>query len=90
MSGGQLVGNGSVVKVAVEPIAYMMQSTKQVGVSLRLKAMQVIELVEHGTSSADSIFEEEEGFVAKAIAKDNSAMFDDVDTDGKADDEGDF
>ena len=90
MSGDQLVGNGSLVKVAVEPVVYMMQSTKQVGVSLRLKAMQVIDLVEHGSSSADSIFQEEEGFVAKAIEKDNSAVFDDVDTGGKADDEGDF
>ena len=90
MSGDQLVGNGSLVKVAVEPVTYVMQSTKQVGVSLRLKAMQVIDLVEHGSSSTDSIFQEEEGFVAKAIEKDNSAVFDDVDTGGKADDEGDF
>jgi len=64
MSGDQLVGNGSLVKVAVEPVTYVMQSTKQVGVSLRLKAMQVIDLVEHGSSSTDSIFQEEEGFVA--------------------------
>jgi len=90
MSGDQLIGNGSVIKVAVEPVAYMMQSTKQVGVSLRLKAVQVIDLVEHGSSSTDAIFDEEDGFVAKAIEKDNSAVFDDIDTDGTADDEGDF
>lgn len=88
MMGDQLIGNGSVVKIAVEPVTYYMPSSKTVGVSLRLKALQVIDLVEHGT--ATSIFDEEEGFVAKAVAKDNSAVFDDVDTEGKASDEGDF
>ena len=38
-----LIGNGSRVKVAFEPIPYIMQSTKKVGVSLRLKAVQVID-----------------------------------------------
>jgi len=88
MTGGQLIGNGSVIKIAVEPVTYYMPSSKTVGVSLRLKAVQVIDLVEHGT--ANSIFDEEEGFVAKAIEKDNSAVFDDADTEGKASDEGDF
>ena len=91
MTGIQLVGNGSLVKIAVEPITYYMPSSKQVGVSLRLKAMQVIDLVEHGVPSADSLFDDEEGFVAKAIAKDTPTTdFDDVDTEGKASDEGDF
>lgn len=91
MTGIQLVGNGSIVKIAVEPITYYMPSSKQVGVSLRLKAMQVIDLVEHGVPSADSLFDDEEGFVAKAIAKDTPTTdFDDVDTEGKASDEGDF
>lgn len=88
MDGSQMVGNGSTIKVAVEPVPYLMQSTKQVGVSLRLKAMQVINLVEYGAPTAD-IFEEEEGFVAKAVAKDNSAdVFDD--DEAVATDEGDF
>ena len=52
--------------------------------------MQVIDLVEHGVPSTDSLFEEEDGFVAKAVAKDTTTIFDDVDTEGKADDEGDF
>ena len=91
MTGIQLVGNGSLVNIAVEPITYYMPSSKQVGVSLRLKAMQVIDLVEHGVPSADSLFDDEEGFVAKAIAKDTPTTdFDDVDTEGKASDEGDF
>lgn len=58
-----LIGNGSRVKVAFEPIPYVMQSTKKVGVSLRLKAVQVIDLVEYG-NSATSVFDEEDGFVA--------------------------
>ena len=85
MDGSTLIGNGSTVKVAFEPYSYMMQSTKQVGVTLRLKALQVIDLVEYG-NSANSIFDEEDGFVATAVAKDDA-----VDVfGGDADAEGDF
>lgn len=88
MDGSQMVGNGSSIKVAVEPVPYVMQSTKQVGVSLRLKAVQVINLVEYGAPSTD-IFDEEDGFVAKAVAKDDAVeAFDDGDA--VASDEGDF
>ena len=83
------VGNGSLVKVAVEPFPYMMQSTKQVGVSLRLKAVQVIDLVEYG-NVADA-FDEEDGYVANAKAKDDSNdVFNDETTDDTDDAEGDF
>ena len=83
------VGNGSVIKVAVEPYPYVMQSTKQVGVSLRLKGVQVIDLVEYG-APASSMFDEEDGYVAEAVAKDDIAdSFDDADA-VDADDEGDF
>jgi hypothetical protein len=89
MEGNVLVGNGSLVNVAVEPIPYVMQSTKQVGVSLRLKAVQVINLVEYGNNSS-SIFDEEDGYVTAAVSKDNAAdVFDNED--GAADaNEGDF
>jgi hypothetical protein len=87
MDGSQLIGNGSLVKVAVEPVPYMMQSTKQVGVTLRLKAVQIINLGEYG-KTATSIFEEEDGFVASAVRKDNNS---DVFQDEVIDDaEGDF
>jgi hypothetical protein len=83
------VGNGSVIKVAVEPFPYVMQSTKQVGVSLRLKGVQVIDLVEYGAPAA-SMFDEEDGYVAEAVAKDDMAdSFDDGDA-VDADDQGDF
>jgi len=87
MDGNQLVGNGSIIKVAVEPVPYMMQSTKQVGVSLRLKAVQILELVEYGNNT-NSIFDEEDGYVTTAVAKDDAT---DVFADeAVADDEGDF
>ena len=85
MDGKTLIGNGSVVKLAVEPYPYMMQATKTVGVTLRLKALQVIDLVEYG-NSVSSIFDEEDGFVTHAVAKDDA-----VDVFGdSADAEGDF
>jgi hypothetical protein len=49
-----------------------MQSTKKVGVSLRLKAVQVIDLVEYG-NSATSVFDEEDGFVAPSASADTSS-----------------
>lgn len=94
MNGDQMIGNGSTIKVAVEPVPYVMQSTKQVGVSLRLKGVQVLNLVEYGSPSVDSLFDEEDGFVANAVAKDDAsdaAMFDDDDTTSENKDaEGDF
>lgn len=63
MTNDILIGNGSRVKVAFEPIPYVMQTNKKVGVALRLKAVQVIDLVEYG-NSATSVFDEEDGFVA--------------------------
>ena len=67
-----LVGNGSRVKVAFEPIPYVMASTKKAGVSLRLKAVQVIDLVEYG-NSATSVFDEEDGFVAPPATEASNA-----------------
>ena len=73
------VGNGSDVKVAFEPMPYMVAGTKMVGVSLRLKAVQVINLVEYG-SPATSVFDEEDGFVAEASTPSNTVA--EVFTDG--------
>ncbi len=63
-----LIGNGSKVKVAFEPIPYVMPSTKKAGVSLRLKAVQVIDLIEYG-NSASSVFDEEDGYVAPSTTE---------------------
>ena len=87
MKGDVLIGNGSTVKVAFEPRPYLLASTKQVGVSLRLKGVQVIDLSEYGNSA--SMFEDEEGFIAERVEKDTaSEMFDDGMPDGST--EGDF
>lgn len=70
------VGNGSVIKVAVEPAAYFMQSSKEIGVTLRLKAVQVLTLVQFGDAS--SCFDDEEGYVDSA-ANDNIPAGEDQD-----------
>jgi hypothetical protein len=72
MQGTALIGNGSLVNVAAEPVPYVMAATKQVGVTLRLKAVQVINLVEYGGSTA-SIFDEEDGYVTSAVTRDDAA-----------------
>lgn len=88
MDGSTLIGNNSIVKVAFEPKPYMLASTKQCGISLRLKGVQVIELNEYGGGGA-SMFDEEDGFVAERVEKDTAGeMFDDGMTDGST--EGDF
>jgi hypothetical protein len=76
-----LIGNGSRVKVAFEPITYVMASTKKVGVSLRLKAVQVIDLIEYG-SKATSVFDEEDGYVSPSGAEVNEAPFNEEAADG--------
>ncbi len=75
VSGDTLIGNGSKVKVAFEPIPYVMGSTKKVGVSLRLKAVQVIDLVEYGNSAA-SVFDEEDGFVVSTTPEEAEVFAD--------------
>jgi hypothetical protein len=92
IDGGVNIGNGSTVKVAFEPIPYMMSATKTVGVSLRLKAVQVIDLVEYSNSA--SIFDEEDGYEATTaevtpIRKDETP-FDDDGLQGALAADGDF
>mgnify|MGYP007029127580 FL=1 len=48
-----------------------MQRSKDVVVTLRLKGVQVLQIVEKGKTSS-AIFQEEEGFVADAVAKDDA------------------
>lgn len=48
-----LIGNGSVLKVKYMAKPYYMNSTKAVGVSLRLMAIQIIDLVEFTNGSSD-------------------------------------
>lgn len=56
------IGNGSKVRVAYELAPFFM-SDKNYGVSLRLSAIQIIDLVEYGGNSAAGFgFEEAEGY----------------------------
>ena len=75
-----LVGNGSKVRAKLFPKAYYMASTNTVGISLRINAVQIIDLVEY-SSNGGSDFSAVEGgsFAAKEEINDNP--FDD-DTDG--------
>lgn len=59
----KMIWGGSVAKISFEPVTYYTDLIGA-GVSLRLKAVQILELVE-GSSSADTYgFSKEKGFVA--------------------------
>ncbi len=66
MTKDTLIGNGSIVKVAFDIVPYSMMSSKTCSVSLRLKGVQVLNLVEY----QGDLFDDEDGFIAKA-AQDN-------------------
>ena len=66
MTKDTLIGNGSIVKVAFDIVPYSMMSSKTCSVSLRMKGVQVLQLVEY----QGDLFEDEDGFIAKA-ADDN-------------------
>lgn len=70
------VGNGSTVKVSFSVQPYYMASTKTVGVSLKLIAVQVINLVEKGFNESAG-FEAEEGYEGNT----EGSEFSDTDTD---------
>lgn len=65
------IGNGSIVKVAVEPNPYYVAATKTAGMSLRLVAVQIITLKEY-KGAASNIFDEEDGYESY----DNNPPFD--------------
>lgn len=89
MDGDTLIGNGSRVKVAFEPIPYAIAATKMCGVSLRLKGVQVIDLIEYG-NAASALFDEEDGYIAQAVEKDDSTETNPFDEAVDASVEGDF
>tara|TARA_E500000318_G_scaffold107400_1_gene116615 strand:+ start:246 stop:857 length:612 start_codon:yes stop_codon:yes gene_type:complete len=61
------VGSGSIVKCAVEPRTWYVPSLG-FGITLSLKAVQVIDLVEIGGSNADAFgFSEEEGYQGESL-----------------------
>lgn len=50
------IGGGSVLQVAFKPVAYYMPKDKEVGVSLYLEAVQIVELREGGNGASASKF----------------------------------
>lgn len=85
MNDGFKIGNGSVAKVAFEPVKYFVASSKQAGVSLRLRALQLIKLEEYG---GGDFFEEEEGYEFKDEKANNGDKKTTSDSEGEED--GDF
>ncbi|MGY6517444.1 MAG: hypothetical protein ACXIUZ_01900 [Lysobacteraceae bacterium] len=88
------VWSGTRAKFALEVVPYAMDSSKLIGVSLRLKAVQIIELVAGGGGTAEDYgFGEEEGFDASDLptpdetqaAGGSDAPFDEDDSDEDGD-----
>lgn len=71
---------GTICKVNAEVVPFMLASTKEASVSLRLKAVQIIQLVEgSGAASAAAYgFEEEDGYVAPVAAPSKAAVPDET------------
>jgi hypothetical protein len=61
------VGNGSVLKIRFAVIPYFMESTNKAGVSLRLKGVQILELVTNEANAEAYGFGEEEGFEGETL-----------------------
>jgi hypothetical protein len=81
----ELIGRDSLIKVATTIFPYFMQTTKTVGLSLKLTAVQVLELKAPSTGGSGSGFgfEEEEGFTHEEGAKASTPF----DADDEAEDE---
>jgi len=56
------VWGGSTLKVSAEIVPYAMAALKQIGASLRIRGVQVLELVSGSYADPSSMFDEEEGF----------------------------
>lgn len=81
-----MVSAGSVLKLSVELNPYIMEASKEVAVSLRLKAVQIISLVSRGERSFGSYgFEAEDGDEIEDA--DNSAPFEPDSSDDDGDDD---
>lgn len=83
---------GSVLKIAFEYLPYYSPATKTVGVSLRISAVQVLELVNgsSGVGAAAFAFDEEDGFVSSGKQKQEEKVGVTADGFEEDDSEGDF
>lgn len=76
------IGGGSVLRCFVEPYAYLAEKDKEIGVSLRLNAVQVIKLVSFGARDPGFAVEED----ADDIVDDEAPFDTDEDSAGTASD----
>jgi len=60
--GTKKVANGSLIAISFEPYAYDNMTSTQVGVSLRLKAVQIIQMIEYNPGGSASFDTFEHGF----------------------------
>ncbi len=80
------IGGGSELKVSFEVGGFFVESAKKFYLTLRMVAVQVIDLVEFGSRKAgDYGFGEEEGYTADETAQKPKSDFDDAD-DGEDED----
>lgn len=86
---GDYVGGGSKIKISFETIPYFMASTKVASVSLRMKAVQILELATGGPSYESAGFEIEDGFDASGEEDESSDDFE-ADDDANDSNDGDF
>lgn len=71
-----LIGNGSGGKVGFKVRPYAMPATRTIGLSMMLEAVQIIDLVEYGSSNP---FSAEDGFTAPEAVESESSSFEDSD-----------
>lgn len=75
---GVKVGGGSVIRVSFEPYAYFSAKDKEAGISLRLEAVQVLELRSYERKSGASFgFGREAGFDSSTLPAEVQAAIDD-------------
>lgn len=79
---------GSILKVAVQAVPYYAANDNEVGVTLRLEAVQVIELVSGGGRSASAYgFGAEDGYSAEDIGDDAGSVDDSAADNASGDDD---
>lgn len=69
------IGNGSKVKCKVYANPYYMASTGTLGVSIKLEAIKIYELVEYGTSADGEDFDDDDGYTSEASGDDEVLDF---------------
>lgn len=82
------IGNGSVCVIHYQPVPYFVASTKQVGVTLRLKAVQIFKLEKYGNGGFD--FEEDDSFEYEDESGDYGNSKESPSTQGAGEENGDF